>query len=106
MENILNITNGDSAVKVMREADFPGVFLPWRDVLHDGPVPPDLSLEKLSEIRAQFITDQGWGDPEAIRNSFIERDKKLQSFLFPTVYLSCTIQTDLSVFDIFFDGFP
>ena len=75
MDNILNVTNGDSAAKVMKAADLPGAFLPWRDVLHEGPVPPELSLEKLSEIRAQFIIDQGWGNSEAIRNSFIERDK-------------------------------
>jgi hypothetical protein len=62
METILNITNGDSAVMVMQQAGIPGVFLPWRDVLHDGPVPAGLSLEKLSEVRAQFISDQGWGE--------------------------------------------
>jgi len=80
MENILNITNGDSAVLIMKEANIPGIFLPWRDVLHDGPVPEKLALEKLSEVRAQFIIGCGWGTPEDIRKSFIERDKELKSF--------------------------
>lgn len=80
MDTILNITNGDSAVKIMKEANIPGDFLPWRDVLHDGPVPEGLSLDELSEVRAQFIIEQGWGNPEAIRNSFLERDKQLKSF--------------------------
>lgn len=80
MENILNITNGDSAVNIMKEAGLPGEFLPWRDVLHDGPVPAGLSLEKLSEIRAQFIIDRGWAEPEAVRKDFKERDKQLQSY--------------------------
>ena len=80
METILNITNGGSAVKVMKEAGIPGVFVPWNDVLHDGPVPTGLSLEKLSEVRAQFIFDQGWGDADTIRNSFEERDRELNSY--------------------------
>jgi len=47
MRNILNITNGDCAVEIMKKADIPGTFLPWQDVLHDGPVPERLSLEEL-----------------------------------------------------------
>lgn len=80
MENILNITNGDSAVEIMKAANIPGVFLPWRDVLHDGPVPAGLTLEKLSEVRANFIIESGWGSPENIKQDFIERDNTLKSF--------------------------
>ena len=63
MERILNITNGDSAVNIMKQAGVPGAFLPWRDVLHDGPVPAGLSLEDLSMVRASFIANRGWGTP-------------------------------------------
>lgn len=80
MRKILNITNGDSAVKIMQEAGISGIFLPWRDVLHDGPVPGDLSLEELSRVRSRFIADSGWGTPEAIRQSFVDRDQTLRSF--------------------------
>jgi hypothetical protein len=80
VNNILNITNGDCAVGVMQQAGISGVFLPWRDVLHDGPVPQGLSLEQLSEVRAQFIIDQGWGEPQYIKQSFIDRDNTLKSF--------------------------
>jgi len=79
MDNILNITNGDSTVKIMKEASIPGAFLPWRDVLHDGPVPEGLSLDELSEVRAQFIAERGWGKQEDIKKSFIERDNTLKS---------------------------
>lgn len=48
MESILNITNGDCAVSIMQQANIAGDFLPWRDVLHDGPVPENLSLAELS----------------------------------------------------------
>jgi hypothetical protein len=80
MSSILNITNGDSAVEIMQQAKFPGIFLPWRDVLHDGPVPDGLSLEKLSEVRAKFIIERNWGYPEDIKRHFIERDNTLKSF--------------------------
>ena len=80
MKNILNITNGDSSVEIMKRANIPGEFLPWRDVLHEGPVPEGLTLDELSIVRAKFIIDQGWGNPDAIKQSFIERDNTLKSF--------------------------
>ena len=64
----------------MQQANFPGIFLPWRDVLHDGPVPDGLSLEKLSEVRAKFIIERNWGYPEDIKRHFIESDNTLKSF--------------------------
>lgn len=70
---ILHITNGDSTVGIMKEANMEGDFLPWRDVLHVGPVPEGLSFEALSQVRADFIKEQGWGDAEAIQKSFDER---------------------------------
>ncbi|WP_019616949.1 hypothetical protein [Psychromonas ossibalaenae] len=79
MTNILNITNGDCAVEIMKKADIPGIFLPWRDVLHDGPVPEHLSLQELSTVRAQFIIDRGWGAPDEIIESFIQRDNELNA---------------------------
>lgn len=77
---ILNITNGDSAVRIMVEARIPGEFLPWRDVLHEGPVPGDLALEALSRVRADFFVDQGWGEAGRVRQAFVDRDRKLASF--------------------------
>jgi hypothetical protein len=63
----------------MQKAGIAGDFLPWRDVLHDGPVPDGLCLPQLSEVRAQFISDRGWGKAERIKQSFIERDRTLES---------------------------
>ncbi|VAW28006.1 hypothetical protein MNBD_BACTEROID06-109, partial [hydrothermal vent metagenome] len=74
MRNILNITNGDSSVEIMKKAEIPGKFLPWRDVLHDGPVPEGLVLEELSRVRSEFIVSRGWGEPEVVKRDFIERD--------------------------------
>lgn len=80
MTKTLNITNGDSTVEIMKQAGIPGEFVPWRDVLHDGPVPSKLSLAELSEVRAQFIVDQGWGEAKNIFESFEQRDQALKSF--------------------------
>lgn len=80
MKPILNITNGDSAVKTMREAGIPGIYLPWRDVLHEGPVPAGLSLEELSQIRAQFIANRGWADRDVVAKDFAERDNTLVNY--------------------------
>ena len=80
MKNILNITNGDSAVAIMEQAGITGTLLPWRDVLHDGPVPKGLTLEELSAVRAEFIIGCGWGEPDRIKQGFIERDNILKSF--------------------------
>ena len=79
MKKTLNITNGNSAVKIMQQANITGDFLSWNDVLHDGPVPASLLLEKLSEVRAKFIAECGWGEIKSISNSFIARDTQLKS---------------------------
>jgi hypothetical protein len=50
----LHITNGDCAVQVLERA-VQGEFLPWRDVLHEGPVHAGLPLDALSRRRAAFI---------------------------------------------------
>ncbi len=79
MVNTLNITNGGCTVAVMKEAAIPGKHLPWRDLLHDGPVPAKPSLEELSKARIAFIVEQGYGTIEEIRESFETRDNTLKS---------------------------
>ena len=70
----LIITNGDSAAERMRQARINGEILCWRDILHEGPVPKAETLEDLSAIRVEFLTDRGWGDPAEIHASFAQRD--------------------------------
>lgn len=65
VEDVLIITNGDSAVARLQDAGVAGAILPWRDVLHDGPVPAIDGLERLSAIRSAFIaSDLGLGADE------------------------------------------
>ncbi len=73
----LHITNGDSVACKLRETGVTGRVLPWRDVLHEGPVPGGISDEELRKVRAKFISDQGWGEYEAIIKDFEERDQAL-----------------------------
>jgi hypothetical protein len=79
MPSTLHITNGDSASGLMRQAGFEGDILPWRDVLHEGPVPAQLSLPQLSSLRVRFLADKGWGERDAIAAEFTARDAQLQS---------------------------
>lgn len=70
---MLHITNGDCAVAVLSQA-VQGSFLPWRDVLHEGPVRAGLSLEELSRERAKFIAEAGWGPLPEVQKNFAARD--------------------------------
>lgn len=79
-KQILNITNGDCAVDTMRAARLPGVFLPWRDVLHEGPVPAGLTLEALSCVRSQHLAELNWGEYSRLHKDFAERDHCLQLY--------------------------
>ncbi len=76
---ILNITNGDSTVSIMQKAGVTGEILPWRDVLHDGPVPAGMNLAQLSRVRSRFIADRGWGDGDKLLADFLLRDQTLIS---------------------------
>jgi len=70
---MLHITNGDCAAAVISQV-VQGTILPWRDVLHEGPVRAGLPLEELSAQRARFIADAGWGEFTEVLENFRERD--------------------------------
>jgi hypothetical protein len=76
---MLHITNGDAAVEVLQQAGIPGEFLPWRDVLHEGPVLEELSPDELDEVRAAFLADVGWGDFSTLWQSFSDRRATLEA---------------------------
>lgn len=70
----LVITNGDSAAVRLEEAGVARSILPWRDVLHDGPVPAISGLERLSAIRAAFIAADLGLSADEVGAEFRERD--------------------------------
>ncbi len=64
----------------MAEAGIVGTIVPWRDVLHEGPVTGDLDLEGLRPIRARFLSDTGWGKYDDILSMMFERDAIVHRF--------------------------
>jgi hypothetical protein len=74
---VLHITNGDLAAAVLAGRNA-GEVLPWRDVLHEGPVRAGLSLDELSTERAGFIANAGWGALDDVLASFRSRDERLK----------------------------
>jgi hypothetical protein len=74
---VLHITNGDHAAEQIRAAALGGEVLPWRDVLHEGPVPPPATLDSLRPLRARFLAGQGWGNAVEIAREFERRDRAL-----------------------------
>jgi hypothetical protein len=50
----LHVTNGDSTVRGIAQTGLPGRILPWRDALHEGPV-PDVPDDERRRIRAAFL---------------------------------------------------
>jgi hypothetical protein len=77
---MLHVTNGDAAVAVMRQARLRGEMLPWRDVLHDGPVPGGLPIEELSAVRARFIAQRYGLQTDEVLEDFRQRDARLARF--------------------------
>ncbi len=77
---MLIITNGDSAVEALRAAGIEAEYLPWRAVLHDGPIPEGLDLSALSSVRATYLASLGWGEESKIKADFTERNSALEEF--------------------------
>ena len=93
---MLHVTNGDTAAGLMREAGVAGEILPWRDVLHEGPVPAGLPLAALSDVRARFIAEVGWGRYQEVRDGFARRDAALVAADAVTLWFSTTSTTSCS----------
>jgi hypothetical protein len=70
----LHITNGDSVVYTFKKAGILGTHLPWRDMLHEGPVPGGVSLEDCSRVRGSYLASRGYGKPIRILHDFQARD--------------------------------
>ncbi len=70
----LHVTNGDSVVYTFKKAGILGTHLPWRDVLHEGPVPGELPLEQCSRVRGAYLASRGYGKPIRVLHDFQARD--------------------------------
>src|SRR3954469_20325879 len=77
MARTLHVTNGDALVPAIERAAPGGLVLPWRDVLHEGPVPSGLSEAGLRAERALFLARAGWGGGVMLLDAFERRDDTL-----------------------------
>lgn len=75
---VLNIANGEATAERVRKAGVPGDLLPWRDLLHEGPVPTGLSLPELSKTRADYLAATGAGTTADLEAVFAARDQLLE----------------------------
>jgi hypothetical protein len=71
---ILHVTNGDRAAERIRSAGFAGEIVPWRDVLHEGPVPGRLGFAQRRVVRARFVAARLWADEADVRAELEARD--------------------------------
>ena len=74
---MLHVTNGDSAAGNLAESGLEGDILPWRDVLHDGPVPPDDDPDAFRRVRSKFIAGNQWAEDQSVLEDFASRDARL-----------------------------
>jgi hypothetical protein len=75
----LHVTNGDAPVSEIAAAAgvAPDEILPWRDVLHDGPVPAGLAAAELARVRAAHLAARGWTSEKEALRSLLARDERL-----------------------------
>ncbi|MGI9406080.1 MAG: hypothetical protein ACR2O4_06875 [Hyphomicrobiaceae bacterium] len=70
----LHITNGDGAANIIKASSVDGDVLPWRDTMHHGPFPPDLDLDAVSDVRAEFFSGPGLSDEDIYRDFRLRND--------------------------------
>jgi len=70
----LIITNGDSAAQRIAELGIADIVLPWRDVLHEGPVLPCDDLCEQSVGRVAFIAGFADMSQADVARDFAQRD--------------------------------
>jgi hypothetical protein len=74
----LIITNGDSAADLLRAAGRQGTTLPWRDVLHEGPIVAG-PIEACSAARVGYLAQRFHLAPDDLAAQFSERDRLMRA---------------------------
>ena len=97
---MLHLTNGDSAAICLRRIGITGNVIAWRDILHEGPVPPGLALEAMSDVRARFLASTGAGSFPDIRRDFGARDAALRSARQVTLWFEHDLYDQLQLIQI------
>ena len=101
------MTNDDSVVSTMKAAGLDGDFLPWRDVLHQGPVPAGLSPGDLRRARADFLAQSGRDWFFGALAYFTARDRALVAADDVLLWFESDLYDQLQliqIFDLLHDG--
>jgi hypothetical protein len=72
----LILTNGDTAADLLAAAGKEGIILPWRDVLHEGPIAADLGI--CSVLRVAYLASRFRIAADDLAAEFEERDRVLR----------------------------
>jgi hypothetical protein len=70
-------------------------LVPWRDLLHDGPVPAGLEPGRLARVRAAHLASRGWVSESAALASLRERDGRVSAARRRGVEIVLWFETDL-----------
>ncbi len=105
----LIITNGDAAASVLTAAGVTARIVPWRDVLHEGPLIPAPDLESLSDVRAGFLSERFDIPFAEARADFLARDAVVKAhglFTQVSIWLEHDLYDQLQLLQIlnFFEG--
>lgn len=73
----LHLTNGDAVLPGLRGTGLAHTIIPWRDVLHEGPV-PDVPDDELRRVRAAFLAGEA-ADDVGSATEFAQRDRTLEA---------------------------
>jgi hypothetical protein len=77
---VLHVTNGDSTVMGLRQAQVAGDIVAWQDVLHEGPVPA-VEPAELRTVRARFLATMRQDGEAAVEAELLARDERLGAAL-------------------------
>jgi hypothetical protein len=76
----LHVTNGDIVARKLLDVGLEGAVLPWREMLHHGPIPSldgtasSARLDEFNHTRAAFIASTGAGSTDDVLRVLNERD--------------------------------
>jgi hypothetical protein len=76
MADPVHVVNGDSVAHTLARSGLPGAVIVWRDVLHEGVVPPGTPAT-VQAARAAFLAEAGYGSRERILADLAEADAAL-----------------------------
>ena len=78
--NLLHVLNGDGAADQLRLSGVPGQITLSADVLHEGPVPSGLPIERWRKVRARYLAESGYGDYDECLTRMSEWDRALEKY--------------------------